>query len=272
YFKTLGVALVRGRELLEKVGPAGLAQAVVNERFARQFFGDRDPIGQRVAVSPRQGPAGEPTWLTIIGVAPVVRHRPGSETDPVVYVPFGIRAPSSATLMVRSGTETTALVVLLRTEVAAIDDNLPLYRIRTMSQVIRDAAWNGRVANRLFLTLTFIAMTLAIAGLYAVTAHGVSQRRQEIGVRMALGAQPRQIVRLIARRVAAHVAIGFLAGIALTKLWDSTFSSGRADVTATDPQSLLAVAGILTVMAAIACFVPARRATRLDPVAAIRHD
>jgi putative ABC transport system permease protein len=270
YFKTLGIALVRGRELLEKAGNAG--EAVINEPFAGAFFAGRNPIGERVAVRSRESAAAEPIWMTIVGVAPSLRHRPGSQTDAVVYVPFGARAPASATLMARSRADTPALTALLRTVVAGVDPNLPLYRVRTMSQVMRDALWNGRLSNRLFLTLTCIAVALAMVGLYAVTAHGVTQRTQEIGLRMALGARPRQIVRLIAARVAAQVAVGFVAGIVLTRLWDSIFSSGRADVTATDPRSLLGVAVILTGMASIACFVPARRATRLDPVAAIRHE
>jgi putative ABC transport system permease protein len=272
YFKTFGLTLARGREFIAKGGPSGLTEALVNEPFARRYFADRDPIGHRVAIVPRQGDPAEPDWLTIVGVAPAIRHRPGSGNDSVLYLPFAAGTPVTATLMVRSRADTASLTARLRAEVAAIDRNLPLYRIRTMSQVIRDALWNARVANRLFLTLTFIAVTLAVVGMYAVTAHAVSQRRQEIGVRMALGARPRQIVRLIARRVAGQVAVGFLAGVALTRLWASAFSSGQADVTATDPLSLLGVAAILLVMTTIACFVPARRATRLDPVASIRHD
>ena len=175
-------------------------------------------------------------------------------------------------MLVRGRTEPGPLASLLREEVAKLDANLPVYRLRTMTQVLRDALWNGRLSSNLFLMLTFIAVALAAVGLYAVTAHGVSQRAQEIGLRMALGAQPRQVVRLIARRVAIQLAIGFLAGIVCTKIWDSVFGSGSEGVRASDPKSLLVVAGMLTVLAAVACVVPARRAIRLDPVATIRQE
>ena len=134
---------------------------------------------------------------------------------------------------------------MVRDEVSQLDANLPVYRFRTMAQVVRDALWNGRVSSNLFLMLTFIAVALSTIGLYAVTAHGVAQRAQEIGLRMALGAQPRHVTRLIARRVAMQLVIGFMAGIVCTKLWDANFGSGSDGVTASDPKSLLIVAGIL---------------------------
>jgi ABC-type antimicrobial peptide transport system permease subunit len=109
-------------------------------------------------------------------------------------------------------------------------------------------------------------------GLYAVTAHSVSQRTREIGIRMALGAGPRQVARMILRRALVQLACGFWAGVACARLWDWTFSSGQAGVRASDPRSLLIVAALLGIVAVIACAVPARRAIRLDPVAAIRHE
>ena len=160
----------------------------------------------------------------------------------------------------------------MRAEVSKLDPNLPVYRFRTMAQVMRDALWNGRVSSNLFLMLTFIAVALSTVGLYAVTAHGVTQRAREIGLRMALGARPWHVTRLIARRVAMQLVIGFMAGIVCTKLWDANFGSGSDGVTASDPKSLLIVAVILAVLAAVACVVPARRAARMDPLAAIRQE
>jgi ABC-type antimicrobial peptide transport system permease subunit len=128
-----------------------------------------------------------------------------------------------------------------------------------MADVVRNAQWNARVAQRLILFITFIAVALSAVGLYAVTAHGVAQRTQEIGVRMALGARPGQVVRLIARRVLMQLALGFVGGIACTLVWARLFSTGRSDLT-------LAAAALL------ASLVPARRAIRLDPGAAMRGD
>ncbi len=272
YFETLGLTLIRGRDFTEADGGPGQAHVIVNERLVQQFFSETDPIGQRIAVGPTEGSADPQAWLTIVGVAPSIRQRPAPTPDPLVYLPIRATPPATAILMVRSPMEAAALVPLLRDEVAALDRNLPLYRTRTMAQVVNDAQWNGRLSTRLFFFLTFIAVALSTVGLYAVTAHSVSQRTREIGVRMAFGAQPRHVMRLIARRVALQLAVGFLTGIVLTKLWESTFPSGRADVTATDPQSLLAVAALVTIVALVACVVPARRAMRLDPVAAIKRE
>jgi putative ABC transport system permease protein len=272
YFHTLGFTLARGRDFTEADGRPGSADAIVNERFVEQFLGQADPIGQRIALAGRQPPASAPNWLTIVGVVPSIRQRPLQSADAIVYTPFQSISPATASLLVRGRTESGNLVSLLREEVGKLDSNLPVYRLRTMTQVMRDAQWNGRLASNLFLMLTFIAVALATIGLYAVTAHAVAQRAQEIGVRMALGAQPRQVIRLIARRVMMQLAIGFMAGIVCTKLWDSIFGSANAGVKATDPQALLVVALVLSVLATVACVVPARRAVHLDPIAAIRQE
>jgi putative ABC transport system permease protein len=272
YFETCGLALVRGRDFDEHDGTPGQAHAIVNERFVQQFLGDENAIGERIAVGPPTAANAAPTWLTIIGISQTVRQRPVADPEPIVYLPFRGAPSANAVLLVRSRAETGALARQLREEVLALDAGLPLYRIRTMAQVIRDAQWNGRVAHMLVLVLTFIAATLSTIGLYAVTAHAVGQRTREIGVRMALGARPRQVMRLIIRRAVFQLALGFVTGIVCTTLWDWMFSTGRPGVVATDPQSLLIIAATLTLLAVIACFVPVRRATRLDPVAAIRQE
>ncbi len=271
YFATLGLPLVRGRDFTADDGSPGRPFVIVNERFVERFSADRDPIGQRIAVSPN-GSTDPPVWMTIAGVSPSVRQRPAASADAVVYLPMRSLPQPGAALLVRSDMRTDALAELLRSEMQGIDRNLPLDRMRTMAQVVRDAEWVGRASRNLSRVLTFIAVILSALGLYAVTSYGVSQRRQEIGIRLALGARRRQVVWFVARRVALQLAAGLAAGIVFTKVWGSIFSTGRGDITATDPQSLLGVAAILTVIAAIACFVPVRRATRLDPVAAIRHD
>ena len=246
--------------------------AIVNERFVEQFLGTADPIGQRIAVTARQSSASAPDWLTIVGVAPSIRQRPSADADPVVYTPFRSLSPATGSLVVRGGVETAGSPRSCAKKLSKLDPGLPVYRLRTMAQVMRDAQWNGRISSNLFLMLTFIAVALATIGLYAVTAHGVAQRAREIALRMALGAQPRQVVRLVARRVAMQLALGFMAGIVCTRLWDWKLGSGSDGVRASDPQSLLIVAGILVAIAMAACVVPARRAVRVDPIAAIRQD
>ena len=269
YFATLGMPLVKGRDLVDGDGTPGNGNVVVNEYFVTEFLDGREPLGQQIALTSRQ--SSEPTSLTIVGVVPAIRQRPRSDATSVVYRSHGGAPPPNAVLIVRSAADTAALTAALRQEVAAIDPHLPLYRIRTMEQVRREANWNGRLSNRFFIFLMFTAVALATFGLYAVTAHGVSQSSREIGVRMALGARPRQLIALIGRRVAGQVAIGFAAGVLCTKIWSSKFPSGDAELTATDPASLAIVLAILTIVAILASVVPLWRATHLDPVAAIRE-
>jgi putative ABC transport system permease protein len=271
YFGTLGFRLARGRDFTEEDGSPGAAYAIVNEQFVEEILGSADPIGQRIALTPPQSPARPADWLTIVGVAPSIRQRRGG-VDAVVYTPFRSMTPRTGSLVIRGRAESDALVPLVREAVSKVDANVPAYRFRTMAQVMRDALWNGRVSSNLFLMLTFIAAALSAIGLYAVTAHGVTQRAQEIAVRMALGARPWHVIELIARRVAMQLVIGFMAGIVCTKLWDAHFGSGSAGVTASDPKSLLIVAAILVVLATVACVVPARRAARMDPLAALRQE
>jgi predicted permease len=268
YFETLGLTLIRGGDFSEDDGTAGRAHAIVNERLAREFFEGQDAIGQRLAVAPAAG-AEARRWLTIVGIAPDIRQRPVPNTEPILYLPLRGSPSASATLLVRSRGEGSDLAPLLRQELQALDANIPVNRVRTMAQASRDSQWNGRLSARLILALTIISVGLATAGLYAVTAYGVSQRTHEIGLRVALGARTPHVAVLIARRVAVQLAVGLMAGIVCTMLWDRTFSGGPG-VRITDPRSLTLVALVLVVLAAVACWAPIRRAVRLNPLNAIR--
>lgn len=271
YFQTLDVPLVRGRDFTDDDGGPGQPGAIVNERFVSQFLAGRDPIGQRIALTAGDaGKAADP--VTIVGVAGNIRQRAVPEPDPVVYLPYRASAPANMALLARSSIDPAGLVPLLRTTVLALDADLPVYRIQTMADVVRNAQWNGRVAQRLILLITFIAIALSTVGLYAVTAHGVAQRRQEIGVRMALGAQPRQVVFVVARRALRQLVLGLGAGIVCTLAWQRMFSTDRIDLSIMEPGALGSIAATLAAAALIACYIPARRAIRIDPVTAIRGE
>jgi ABC-type antimicrobial peptide transport system permease subunit len=161
---------------------------------------------------------------------------------------------------------------LLRDEARAIDPNVPLYRMQTLAAAITDALWNTRVSNYLALTVTILSLILATVGLYAVTAHGVTLRTREIGVRMALGAQSFQVSRLILGSVRIPLIAGLLLGVAGALAWDRTFSSGLANEYAGDPKAMLIIAAIMAAVVALACFIPVRKATRMNPVTALRHE
>ena len=272
YFRALGLAMTRGREFSAQDGSSEQASAVVNQRFADMFFANDDPIGSRIRLLSTTDSEPNAPWLTIVGVSESVRQRGQSTPEPVVYLPLGAVAPQTAAFLLRTGGDLSALTSLLRDEVRAIDPGLPLYRLLTMPRVIDEADWVRLMSSSIVRFLTLVAVGLAVVGLYAVTSHAVAQRRQEIGVRIALGAQPRQVGRLILVRALRHVVLGLAGGVLCTMLWDAAFFSGRVDVRFAAPGVLGPVTLLLALITLAACVVPLRRATGLDPVAALRQE
>jgi predicted lysophospholipase L1 biosynthesis ABC-type transport system permease subunit len=210
--------------------------------------------------------------MTIVGVAPSVRQRATPLPDPVVYLPLRSAPPDKLALLVRSSVPTAALTDRLRSEVAALDAGLPLDRVRSLAQALRDGEWVGRISRDLANTLTLIAVLLAGFGLAAVTSYTVRQRAQEIGVRIALGASQWQIVRFVGRRILFQLAVGLLTGLVFTRIWSAMFSSGDSAITASDLQSIAVIGAILMTVSVLACALPVRRAMTLDPVATLRRE
>ena len=275
YFRMFQLAMLRGREFVPRDGVAGQAHVIVNERAAQMFFGDRDAIGQRIALRAAGSRDAVHEWLTVVGVAPDVRQQPRprvwGETDPVVYVPYRTLPLDTAFLLLRSDVDAEGLWPAVRAVLLQLDPNIPVYRVRTMAGVIDDGGWNARVSNLLINVLSFIAVTLATLGLYAVTAHSVYQRTPELGLRMALGARRWHVARLILRRAVAQVTVGFIIGLVCTAVWTRLFWTG-AERDLVTIESLAMVAAVVVMLALAASLVPVFRATRLDPVAALRHE
>jgi predicted permease len=278
YFETLGLQLLRGRPFDERDGTAGHENAIVNQRFVAMHFPNEDPIGRRIRLTteaaPGATPSKPPTVVTIVAVAPVVRQRNFQEIlpDPVVYVPLRSAATPFATLLVRTPGDPAALTAVVREEVRAIDPDLPLFGIQTLDESLAQNRYMFKVIGSMFAIFAIIALALSAVGLYAVTAYSVSQRTQEIGVRMALGAQATQVWWLILRATLVQLVIGLTLGIGggfgVGKLLSSILvqSNGRDAVT------LSSIAALLVVVSIVACFWPARKATRLDPVSALRYE
>jgi len=284
YFETLGLPLIRGRGFTHGDGAAGQdAAAIVNTRLAQMHFANEDPIGRRITLSMDLAggappPGGIPVSLTatIVGIAPNVRQRNFNdpETDPVAYLPYRLDPRAFLTLIARGDGDPNTLTPLLREEVRAIDPDLPLFNIRTMDQVLAQMRWPFRIFGTMFALFAGIALVLSAVGLYAVTAYSVTQRTSEIGVRMALGAQSKQVAWLFLRRAFFHVAVGLTLGVAgafgVGKIFESANllvqNNGR------DPVTIASIAALLAVVALLACLWPARRATRLDPVIALRRE
>ena len=283
YFETVGIHVSRGRAFTEADSAPGAAHAIVNQRFADMFFKGEDLVGRSIRLTdevPAANLLGEALPpLTIVGVSnPNVIQRDVdghfSEPDPVVYIPHATNTQQNfgATLLVRTRSDPAAATALLREEMRALDPDMPLFNIRTMEENLTRQRWPMRVFGTMFASFALIALVLSAVGLYAITAYGVTQRTQEIGVRMALGAEAPQVWWLIARRGLIHLAIGMVIGMPGAFAVGQLLQSLLVQTTPWDPATLGGIAALLTVVAIGACYWPAQRATRLDPVVALRHE
>jgi ABC-type antimicrobial peptide transport system permease subunit len=214
--------------------------------------------------------------VTIVGVVPDVRQRnvAQAETDPVVYLPFRATPRAFMTLIARTDGDPGPLTTLLREEVRAIDQDLPLFGIRSMDEVLARMRWPFRVFGAMFAVFALIALTLSAVGLYAVTAYSVTQRTQEVGVRTALGAEARQVLWLFVRRALVHLAAGLAIGVGGAFGVGQIFESAEllVQTNGRDPVIIGSIAIVLAIVSLAAAIWPARRATRLDPASALRHE
>ena len=283
YFTTLGLPVQRGRDFTDEDGMTGRESAIINQRFAQLHFPNEDPIGRRITLSidlqggaPPQGGIPLSLTATVVGIVPNVRQRDFQlpDPDPVAYLPFRTDPRGFMNLIARTSGDPNQITPILREEVRAIDPDLPLFGIRTMDAQLAQARWPFRIFGTMFAIFALIALTLSAVGLYAVTAYAVSQRTQEIGIRMALGAQGNEVAWLFLRRSFVQLAIGLTLGVAGAFGVGTLFSQTQLLVQnrAGDPITIGGITLLLAAVAAIACFVPAKRSTKLDPLVALRRD
>jgi putative ABC transport system permease protein len=266
YFDTLRMPLSRGRPFIPDDGrAAGSPVAIVNDVFARMYFPAADALGGRIALwrGDEQGP-----WITIVGVSPSVSHGT-SRPAPAVYVPMDTTPGPAPVLLLRARGPIGPVVAAARAEVARLDPSLALYQIRSYDEAIRNAGWNGRLSNALITTLALIALCLAASGLAALTWHGVTARRHELGLRSALGSQPGAIVRLVLRSAARQVFHGLAAGCMLTLLWERLFGTPGLFFTLSN---LVIVGGIFAAVSLAMCAWPAWMAAHVSPLAILQHE
>jgi putative ABC transport system permease protein len=271
YFEAIGAPLRLGRAFDGRDGLAGAERAIVNEEFAARLFTGEDPIGRRVRLT--GGPTeGVGPWLTIVGVARNVLQGDGREAGrpPVIYLPWRQEAPRSAVIVGRSAGDPATLAVPLRQAVQRVDADLPVYNVQTFDALLAEQRWGWRVFGTLFAILAGIALMLSSIGIYAVMAYSVAQRRQEIGIRMALGASRRDIAMDVLYTALAQLAVGLSIGLAgswgVSQLLKSLLVAG----TSSDPFTFAFIIGVLVTVTLAACFVPARRAAKVDPLVALR--
>ena len=265
FFKTFGVQVVRGREIAATDRAGTEAVALVSESFVRRVLKGRDPLGMRLRLS-----SDSTTWLTVVGVVPTLFSSAIEDPWPAeVLTSFAQRRGiASASLAFRSGGDAVAL----RRIVAAIDPEVPVYGVRSMTDVMAEPLLFFNVFATMFVVFGVAALALSAIGLYAVMTFSVSRRSREMGIRLALGATAGAVLRMIvrqgARQTALGMAIGFLAGFALVR----GIAAALFGVRPNDPFVMAAVAVVLGGSAMVACLVPARRATRVDPVVALRSE
>jgi len=265
YFQTLGIPLVGGRLFDEHDSRGGASVVIVNETLARRHFPNGSPVGQRILGGWSDGSS------QIVGVVGDTKHYAlDSDTTEQVYVPFHQATAESMTLVLRADGDPAKLAAALRNEVLAVDPEQPVSDIKTLQQAVSGSVARQRFSAALLGFFASLALVLAAAGIYAVTAYSVSQRTQELGLRMALGADSRDIISLVLKRGLALTVAGLAAGLlgagALTRLLNALlFETSPLDVS-----TFLGATLVILAVHLLACYVPARRATKVDPMVALR--
>ncbi|MGH9199955.1 MAG: ADOP family duplicated permease, partial [Vicinamibacterales bacterium] len=272
FFDLVGAAILRGRGLRDADGAPGLETVVINDRLATRVFRGEDPVGRRLRLMRRGAFAGP--WRTIVGVSPSIRQGSTQEAElnAVVYVPSGQDPPVAASFLIRSELPLESLASAVRRDVQAVDSDQPVLSIQTIDQMLADARWPFRTFGGVFALFGVIALTLSSVGLYGVMAYSVSQRTQEIGVRMALGASRPQVMWLVLARGLRHLGVGLVLGLVGALALSSVMSRVLAQIEPADPVTFGSIALLLSLVAIVACLLPARRATRVDPLNALRAE
>jgi predicted permease len=272
YFETLGLPLQRGRSFDAHDGLPGQETAIVNERFVTAYLPGHEAIGRRIRLIDSDSARTSSSPLTIVGIAPTVRHAVAAGTSPVVYLPWRARPAATMQVMMRSRGNTAASVSLLREEVRALDADVPLYNISTLERLSQQSRWTQRAVSSLLGLFASIATLLSAMGLYAVTTYSISRRTSEIGIRMALGAQRSQVAWLFLRDTLVQVGLGLTIGVAGGVAMGQVLRGVLVQTNALDPVTFASVVVLLAVVAVVACLVPTWRASALDPAVALRRD
>jgi putative ABC transport system permease protein len=267
YFRALGIRTIGGRGILPTDSADGERVIVVNDALVRRFWPGENPVGRRVRI----GPNPKAPWRTIVGVVEDVRHESlDQQPTPELYLPFTQESSQRAWVVVKTGGDPLSLAGALRAQLAALDPLLPLSSIATMEQVVGASVSRRRFTMTLLGAFAGIALILALIGIYGVMGYLVSQRTHEIGVRMALGAAPGDVRQLVLGQGLALAATGVAIGIAGALLTTRLMSALLYDLEPTDAATFVTVSLAVLAVSLLACYLPARRASNVDPIAALR--
>ncbi len=268
YFKTVQIPLLQGR-FFNPADKAGVPYVVlINQALAERYWPNEQPIGKRIQVYTGKGKA----WATIVGIVGSVHHKGLDQPlTPIYYMPFAQAPYTSMTLAVRTTQDPLGLTSAVRREVQAIDPSQPIAHVRTLEQVVVDSVAPRKLSVALLAAFAAVALVLASVGIYGVMSFLVVQRTHEIGVRMALGAQRSDVLRLVISHAGILIGAGTLLGLIVALLSTSALRSALYEVSALDLSTFLFVTVALAVVAFVASYIPARRATRADPMIALGH-
>jgi putative ABC transport system permease protein len=273
YFQTMEIPVLKGRPFVASDDGKAQQVIIINETLARRYFAGQDPIGRRMTLNDEN--PKEEDWATIVGVAADTKPRELELTSspvPEMYMPFAQQPESGPALLIRTANNPESIAAAVRHEVQVLDKNQLVYNVRTLETVMSEAVVTPRFRTSLLGVFAVIALILAIVGIYGVMSYAVTQRTHEIGIRMALGARAADVMKLIVKNGMGPVILGLAVGLAgalgLTRLMVS-FLFG---VTPTDALTFATVSVGLALVALIACCIPARRATKVDPLVALRYE
>jgi putative ABC transport system permease protein len=277
YLHTLGIPLQRGRDFTDRDRAGAPTVALINEAFAALHFPHQDPVGRQLLINPPvlgQNGFADTIRAEIVGVTGNVKLGDlNAAPEPILYLPLAQNVWSTVTyLTVRTRTNATSLTAAIRREMADLDREQPVDQLGSMEQTFSDQFAEPRFQSRLMGAFAALALILAVVGIYGVNAYAVTQRRRELGVRIALGARPSDVLRETLGEGLKLSAVGIAIGLAGAYALSSLFRSVLVGVTGTNPITLLGAAGVLAAVALIACYIPARRATRIDPASALRQE
>jgi putative ABC transport system permease protein len=263
------IPLLKGRQFTEQDRQQTPRVVVVNDAMARRFWPNDEAVGKRIGFRE----SDPQVWHTIVGVVGDVKHRqPDADPKPELYFPYGQYPRTFISLVVRASSDPANLAAAIRNQVLAIDGDQPVFDVRTMEERLSKTVAPARFITLLLGLFAAIAAILAGVGIYGVISYSVSQRTHEIGVRMALGASSRDVMRLIVRQGMITAAVGIAAGLAAAFAMTKLMKSLLYEISATDPATFAIIPALVAVVALAACLVPARRATRVDPMEALRYE
>ncbi len=267
YFHTLGVPLLKGRDFSDRDNKDSSAAAIINNDLARTYFPNEDPMGKRIKFTDTE------SWISIVGVTGDVKQL-GQDigVKPEIYFPYLQVPASSMSVVVRTANEPLSLTGAVKTEIQIIDKDLPIDDAKTMQQLLANSK-SGRRFNLILLTgFALVALVLAMVGIYGVMSYTVAQRTHEIGIRVAVGAQSRDVFRMVIGQGMMLAMIGVACGLVGAFLLTRLMTSMLFGVEPTDPATFATIAVLLTAVALVACYIPSRRATKVDPLVALRYE